>query len=80
MDSWFLMCVFFVAMALFEYATLLWIKFKKRANGKTDRHDREVEAKCCRIDQHALRVFIALHGVAVSIYFFIAYNYYESGF
>ena len=80
MDSWFLMCVFFVAMALFEYATLLWIKFKKRANGKSDRHDREVEAKCRRIDQHALIGFIALHGAAVSIYFFVAYNYYESGF
>ena len=74
------MCVFFVAMALFEYATLLWIKFKERANGKSDRHDREVEAKCRRIDQYALIGFIALHGAAVSIYLFVAYNYYESGF
>ena len=63
----------FVAMALFEYAILLAIKFRKqnKVNGtkKGEKYDEMAEATCHMIDRHALRVFMALHGAIVGIYF-----------
>ena len=79
MDFWFLICIIFVAMALFEYAILLAIKFGKQnkvnANRKGEKKDKMAEAKCCMIDRHALRVFAALYGAIVGIYFFVVYNH-----
>ena len=78
MDYWFLLCIGFVALALFEFALLLRIRFGKSSkvngNQKEDNFEKIAEAKCYKIDRHAMRVFIAVHGVLVSIYFFVVYN------
>ena len=75
LDIWFLICIFFVSSALCEYAILLGIKFGRQNNGKGERYDKMADAKCRMIDRHALRVFIALHGAIVGVYFFVVYNY-----
>ena len=81
MDYWFLLCIGFVALALFEYAILLKIRYGKqskvRSNVKGEKMEKIAEAKCSKIDGHAMRVFVAIHGVLVSIYFFVVYNYWK---
>ena len=75
LDIWFLICIGFVAMALFEYAILLGIKYgkhnKANNNQNGEKFDKIAEARCRLIDYHAMRVFIALHVVLVGIYFFV---------
>ena len=79
LDIWLLLCVIFVALALFEYAILLAIRFGKQNikihDNMTGNDELNAVAKCRKIDRHALRVFLALHAVTVCTYFSIIYAY-----
>ena len=80
LDIWLLLCVIFVALALFEYAILLAIRFGKQNNKINDNMtgndaaDKAI-AKCRKIDRYALRVFLALNVVTVCTYLSIIYTY-----
>lgn len=71
----------FVALALFEYALLLAIRFGKQSKihgimiGIKD--DAAVVGKCHKIDLYALRVFIVLHNVLVIVYISFIHSYPE---
>ena len=76
MDIWLLICMLFVALALFEYAIMLTIRFGKQdknrsANKKGTKEDIIAEMMCRRIDRYALRVFLAAHVATVGMYFYI---------
>ena len=63
-----------VAMAMFEYAILLTIKFGKQDQMSNERdHGEEKNAlkKCRKIDFYALRAFIATYLLTVGAYFYI---------
>ena len=67
-------CMLMVAMALFEYAILLAIRFGKLTNRKGE-HDALVEERCRKIDRHALRMFLAISAIKMGIYFFTIYSF-----
>ena len=79
LDIWLLLCVIFVALALFEYAILLAIRFGKqnKINDNMTGNDGadNAIAKCRKIDRYALRVFLALNVVTVCTYLSIIYTY-----
>ena len=65
----------FVAMAMFEYAILLAIKFGKQnkiSAEKNLKEDKMAAEKCRRIDLYALRTFIGVHVLTVGTYFYYA--------
>ena len=72
MDVWMLLCILFVASALFEYAILLALRFGKqnKISAKTMGSEDEATAieKCRRLDLYALRVFLVLYAVKVCAY------------
>ena len=75
MDAWLLLCMLFVALALFEYSVLLAIRFGTQHRVTNDdkkgsKSDALVEMKCRRIDRHALRAFTALFALTVGTYFY----------
>ena len=67
-----LLCIIFVAAALFEYAVLLTIRFGKqnKVNDSMIGINDEAEAvgKCRKIDLYALRAFIILYALSISGY------------
>ena len=72
LDIWLLLSMIFVALATFEYAILLRIKFG-RENGKNTLK-REVESrkrdeKCRKMDHYALIMFLVAYGITVFAYF-----------
>ena len=70
-DIWLLLSMIFVALATFEYAVLLAIKFGKQSEGsKKDVGGKKRNEKCCKIDRYALRVFTAAYSVSVFTYFY----------
>ena len=76
MDLWLLLCMLFVALALFEYAIMLTIRFGKQdkersANKKGTKDDVIAEMKCRKIDRYALRIFLAAHIATMGSYFYI---------
>ena len=77
MDLWLLLCMLFVALALFEYAIMLTIRFGKQdknrsaANRKGTKDDVFAEMRCRKIDRYALRVFLAAHVATMGTYFYI---------
>ena len=71
LDIWLLLSMIFVALATFEYAVLLAVKFgKQREGSKKDADGRKRDEKCRQIDRYALRVFIVVYGVSVLTYFY----------
>ena len=71
LDIWLLLSMIFVALATFEYAVLLAIKFgKQRVGSKKDVVGKNRDEKCRQIDGYALRVFIVAYGVSVLTYFY----------
>ena len=73
LDVWFLICMAFVALAMFEYAILLAIKFGKQnkiSSEKDPNDERKAAEKCCKIDYYVLRAFIGAHTVTVCTYFY----------
>ena len=75
MDFWFLLCMMFVALAMFEYAVLLAIKYGKQNKkfvGKRQMvSDESADAKCHKIDFYALRVFFGVYALAAGTYFIV---------
>ena len=73
LDTWLLICMIFVALAMFEYAILLAIKFGKQnkiSSEKDPDDERKAAEKCRKIDLYVLRAFIGAHTVAVCTYFY----------
>ena len=63
----------FVAMAMFEYAILLAMKFGKpnKISADKDPHEEKKAAeKCRKIDLYALRAFVGVHALTVCTYFY----------
>ena len=71
------MSMLFVALATFEYAILLAIRYGKQHNktkvAKTG-YDKSGGEKCFKIDRFALRAFIAIYVIVVGTYFCIVYK------
>ena len=73
-----LACMFMVAMALFEYAILLAIRFGKLKKVNVSRmgeNDALLEERCRRIDRHAFRMFLAISAIKMGIYFFTIHSF-----
>ena len=63
----------FVAMAMFEYAILLAMKFGKHnkiSADKDPREEKKTAEKCRKIDLYALRAFVGVHALTVFTYFY----------
>ena len=63
----------FVAMAMFEYAILLVIKFGKQnkiSADKDPREEKKAAEKCRKIDLYVLRAFVGVHALTVFTYFY----------
>ena len=76
MDTWLLLCHLFVALATFEYAILLGIKYGRQDKvrvGEKNHHRTTADERCQKIDRYALRLFFGLHTLAVAVYFFVIY-------
>ena len=72
LDAWFLICMLFVAMAMFEYAILLSIKFGKQNRitaEKSPGEEKQEQEKCRIIDLYVLRAFIVAHVLTICTYF-----------
>ena len=66
-----------VAMAMFEYATLLTIKFGKQgkiSDEKDQSEEKNILKRCRKIDFYALRAFIATYLLTVGTYFYLYIN------
>lgn len=73
MDAWLLLCMIFVALALFEYAVQLAIRYRgMREKSKKAVEDLEKESKemCRKIDRWALRIFVGLDVLVIVTYFY----------
>ena len=70
MDVWLLLCILFVALATFEYAILLSIRFGKgkKRNEKGSREDKQ--EKCYKVDKMSLRMFVGIYILTVATYFY----------
>ena len=74
MDFWFSLCMMFVALAMFEYAILLTIKYGKQNKKFVDNRqvsDEWAVIKCHKIDFYALRIFTVVYALAGGTYFLI---------
>ena len=72
LDIWLLLSMIFVALATFEYAILLKIKFGRENVKNTLK--KEVESKkrdetCRKMDHYALISFLVAYGITVFTYF-----------
>ena len=70
MDIWLLLCMIFVASAIFEYATLLAIRYDKgrKINGWLEVSE-DKQDKCNKIDKLSLTVFLCIYVHVVAAYF-----------
>ena len=80
LDIWLLLCIIFVALALFEYGILLALRFGKQKTKIFDNMigiDKETYAvaKCRKIDRYALKIFMTAHVMIVCTYIGIVYSY-----
>ena len=77
MDYWLLLCQMFVALATFEYAILLGIKFGRQDKvgvEEKNRYQNMADEKCRKIDRFSLRMFFGIHTLTVAVYFFVIYS------
>ena len=73
MDAWMFICMLFVAMAKFEYAIQLKIRFgtlNKIGNKDEKDCNTKTEERCRKIDKFALRLFIAMYILTLGVYFY----------
>ena len=72
MDIWLLLCMLFVALAIFEYAVMLAIRFGKRKKNLIEKGDQENREELCnKVDGISLWVFMGFYVLAVGSYFYI---------
>ena len=72
MDIWLLLSMVFVALAIFEYAILLAIRFGKGKDEEIEMYAEENKVRTCyRVDRISLRVFVGAYILAVCAYFVI---------
>ena len=73
MDAWMFICMLFVAMAKFEYAMQLKIRFGtlNKINNKEEKDcNTKTYEKGRKIDRYALRIFIAIYIFTLGVYFY----------
>ena len=76
LDIWLLLSMIFVALATFEYAILLKIKFGGggvKNNLRKEVDSKRRDEKCRKMDHYALVVFLGAYGITVLSYFTV-YN------
>ena len=72
MDIWLLLCTMFVALATFEYAVLLGIRFGKgRTMPMIGGGAEDKEMKCNQVDRISLIMFIGIFILVVVAYFIV---------
>ena len=74
MDTWLLLCMIFVALALFEYAFQLAIRYREKTRGNKndiEEHEKASKRRCLTIDRWALRIFAGLYILVIGTYFYI---------
>ena len=73
MDAWLLTCMVFVALATFEYAILLAMRFGthfKINPSEKIKDEFKTTRKCVKIDRLSLKMFFLAYLLAVSTYFY----------
>ena len=74
MDIWMFICMIFVALAKFEYAVQLKIRFgtinKISSDVGGNETDTGTEEKCRKIDHYALRILFFVYIMTVASYFY----------
>ena len=74
MDLWLLLSMMFVALAIFEYAILLGIRFgngKKIQVKRGTKENKEMALLCKCVDSLSLRMFMGIYILVVGSYFLI---------
>ena len=71
MDIWLLLCMLFVALATFEYAVMLAIRFgkAKKIHAKMGTKENK-EEKCNKMDRISLGIFMGMYILTVGSYFY----------
>ena len=72
MDIWLLLSMIFVALAIFEYAVMLAIRFGK--GGKINAGQgggKDKDKLCCKVDRISLKMFLGTYILMVVIYFYV---------
>ena len=72
LDIWLLLSKIFVALATFEYAILLKIKFGRgnvKNTPKKEVESKKRDEKCRKMDHYALISFLVAYGITVFTYF-----------
>ena len=80
MDVWLCTCMVFVALAIFEYAILLAMRFGThfKINTSEKKNDEfKTTRKCVKIDRLSLKIFFLAYLLAVSTYFYILQSKYR---
>ena len=78
MDCWMFICMIYVALAKFEYAVQLKIRFGKLfqfSKADADKNKNELEKRCQMIDHYALITFLGAYILTAGTYFYISYVY-----
>ena len=73
MDNWMLICMAFVALAQFEYAIQLYIRFGNASMISTvgeKQRTAKSEGKCRKIDRYAMRIFLVVYIITVAAYYY----------
>ena len=73
MDTWLLICMIFVALALFEYAFQLAIRYREMTRGNKkdiEEHEKASKQRCLKIDRWALRIFAGLYILVIGAYLY----------
>ena len=71
MDIWLLLCMLFVAFAIFEYAVMLAIRFGKQKRNLIEKGDEETQEELCnKVDRISLWLFMGIYVFSVGSYFY----------
>ena len=78
MDVWLLMCMLFVALATFEYAILLAMRFGNHLISASEK-SKDAFRRCVKIDRLSLKIFFLAYLISIGAYFYYVGTQYRHG-
>ena len=80
MDVWLLMCMLFVALATFEYAILLAMRFGSHFRINTSEKSKDefmISRRCVKIDRLSLKIFFLAYCISLGTYLYYVGSQYH---
>ena len=79
MDIWLLKCMLFVALATFEYAMLLAMRFGTHLISASEK-SKDAFRRCVKIDRLSLKIFFLAYFLSLGTYFYYVGSQYHKAF